>query len=282
MKPDGSGEQLADRPARSDEGPSWAASGRELMFQRAGPDGRPGALPGVAGGRRPAPDDHSAGRLRPRLVGSARLMRRACSCSPCVSAAPRSAQLPGLPQACAARRRAPVLIGNRRAARRIRRAVGQRHRLFRRRQRGPRARRPGRLWRRRRMWLRQHPGTGRADRGPCRPQRHARSRAGGRCPARGGGARLSVLLGVPAAQLTATELGQGARRGDGLAPEALALNRRAVTVLVALGGAALVAGQRPATSAPGAGLRRFRERSFRARSRRGIPGRGCSPTAPRG
>jgi TolB protein len=40
MKPDGSGEKLLTEGAL-DEGPSWAASGHELIFQRAGPDGRP-------------------------------------------------------------------------------------------------------------------------------------------------------------------------------------------------------------------------------------------------
>jgi TolB protein len=40
MKPDGSGEKLLTDNAL-DEGPSWAASGQELIFQRAGPDGRP-------------------------------------------------------------------------------------------------------------------------------------------------------------------------------------------------------------------------------------------------
>jgi TolB protein len=41
MKPDGSGEKLLT-DGSLDDGASWAASGRELLFQRAGPDGRPG------------------------------------------------------------------------------------------------------------------------------------------------------------------------------------------------------------------------------------------------
>lgn len=40
MKPDGSGEKLLT-DGSLDEGPSWAASSRELLFQRGGPDGRP-------------------------------------------------------------------------------------------------------------------------------------------------------------------------------------------------------------------------------------------------
>ncbi len=40
MKSDGSGEKLLTDGAL-DEGPSWAASSHELIFQRAGPDGRP-------------------------------------------------------------------------------------------------------------------------------------------------------------------------------------------------------------------------------------------------
>ena len=39
MKPDGSGEKLLTA-GTFDESPSWAASSRELLFQRAGPDGR--------------------------------------------------------------------------------------------------------------------------------------------------------------------------------------------------------------------------------------------------
>ena len=39
IKPDGSGERLLTA-GPSDEGPSWAASGQELLFQRTGPDGR--------------------------------------------------------------------------------------------------------------------------------------------------------------------------------------------------------------------------------------------------
>jgi TolB protein len=40
MKPDGSGEKMLT-DGWLDEGPSWAASSKELIFQRAGPDGRP-------------------------------------------------------------------------------------------------------------------------------------------------------------------------------------------------------------------------------------------------
>jgi len=40
VKPDGSGEKLLT-DAAFDEGPSWAASSHELLFQRTGPDGRP-------------------------------------------------------------------------------------------------------------------------------------------------------------------------------------------------------------------------------------------------
>jgi TolB protein len=39
MKADGTGEKLLTSGPR-DEGPSWAASGREILFQRTGPDGR--------------------------------------------------------------------------------------------------------------------------------------------------------------------------------------------------------------------------------------------------
>jgi len=40
IRPDGTGEKLLT-DGTYDEGPSWAASGQELIFQRAGPDGRP-------------------------------------------------------------------------------------------------------------------------------------------------------------------------------------------------------------------------------------------------
>jgi len=40
MKPDGTAEQLLST-GPGDEGPDWAPSSRELIFQRAGPDGRP-------------------------------------------------------------------------------------------------------------------------------------------------------------------------------------------------------------------------------------------------
>jgi TolB protein len=39
MKPDGTGERLLTT-GPSDESPSWAASGQELLFQRTRPDGR--------------------------------------------------------------------------------------------------------------------------------------------------------------------------------------------------------------------------------------------------
>jgi TolB protein len=40
MKPDGTGEQLLTA-GPNDESPDWAPSSREIIFQRAGPDGRP-------------------------------------------------------------------------------------------------------------------------------------------------------------------------------------------------------------------------------------------------
>ena len=59
-----------------DEGPSWAASSREILFQRVGPSGRTG-LYRVCARRQPAASDHhSAGRIGPRLVRSDGLMRK--------------------------------------------------------------------------------------------------------------------------------------------------------------------------------------------------------------
>ena len=138
-KPDGSGEKmLTDGPR--DEGPSWAASSREILFQRAGPDGRTGALPG--GARRAATPRkvvHSAGRIGPRLVGSDGLMRKR---SFLLAACARRAAPPR--RNCRACRRraarappAPMLHGHRRAARRLRSRNRAATRLFRRRQRGP-------------------------------------------------------------------------------------------------------------------------------------------------
>ena len=54
---DGTGEKLLTA-GPADEGPSWAASSRELLFQRTDANGPPGALPHVARRQRAAADDH--------------------------------------------------------------------------------------------------------------------------------------------------------------------------------------------------------------------------------
>ena len=54
----------------ADEGPSWAASSRELRVPAHRRARAHRHLPAVARRRRAAQDDNSAGRLRPRLVGS--------------------------------------------------------------------------------------------------------------------------------------------------------------------------------------------------------------------
>ena len=75
IKPDGSGEKaLTSGPG--DEGPSWAASSRELIFQRGERPAAPAsiALRSTAANRAQSP---SPGRVRSRLVGSDGLMRQA-------------------------------------------------------------------------------------------------------------------------------------------------------------------------------------------------------------
>jgi TolB protein len=62
IKPDGSGEKLLT-DGSLDDGPSWAANSRELLFQRVGPDGRPSlykvTLAGDAPRRVATPQDAS-------------------------------------------------------------------------------------------------------------------------------------------------------------------------------------------------------------------------------
>jgi TolB protein len=62
INPDGTGEQLLTR-GPADEGPSWAASSRELVFQRAEGNGRPAiyrvSLDGSAPRKMTIPQDGS-------------------------------------------------------------------------------------------------------------------------------------------------------------------------------------------------------------------------------
>ncbi len=72
---DGSDEKILTR-GPGDEGPSWAASGREILFQRSDARWPQRHFPPVAGWQRAAPDEHSARRIGPRLVRSGGLMAR--------------------------------------------------------------------------------------------------------------------------------------------------------------------------------------------------------------
>jgi TolB protein len=62
MAPDGTGEKILTAGPR-DEGPSWAASSREIVFQRTDPSGRPAiyrvSLDGSAARRMTIPQDGS-------------------------------------------------------------------------------------------------------------------------------------------------------------------------------------------------------------------------------
>ena len=112
------------------------------------------------------------------------------------------------------------------------------------------------------------------DRRPWRFGRHARPCAGGRRAARRGSARaIWCCWECPRRRSRRTSWG---KERPGPRP------RRHDPGALSSGGAALIAGGWRARRAPGAGLRRSRARSFRARSRRGIPGRGCCPTGRRG
>ena len=109
---------------------------------------------------------------------------------------------------------------------------------------------------------------------PCRPRRH-------RDHAIAMGARRAqevrdylVLLGVPAGQADHDQHGQGASR----LADAARLPSSCSSIKPRGAGSRRCSARR----GPGAGLRRSRARSSRRRSRRGIAGRACSPTARRG
>ena len=88
IAPDGTGEQdLTAGPA--DEGPSWADSSRELVFQRMEANGRPAIYQISLDGSAPRKMTNSPGRIRPQLVGNDGLARcaKSSSCSrSCVAA----------------------------------------------------------------------------------------------------------------------------------------------------------------------------------------------------
>ena len=233
---------------------------------------RPAArhLPRQPRRQRAAQDDHSPGRIRPQLVGDDGLKpmrkplllhrpprrrspaRRSCRASAGASAPPPAGAEP-----------------DRGAARRLRRAVGRHDGLFRAGKRAADARRRRTILAAQAMWLRQHPEVAVRIEGHGDPTdtaimrwRWARERA----------AEVRdylILLGVPAAQVTRDDA--GARSGPGAAER----DDDADPGLVRRRGADTRSWL--ARRAPGAALRRSRARSFRARSRRGIPGRGSQP-----
>ncbi len=275
--PDGTGERLLTN-GPGDEGASWAASSRELIFQRDRRRGRFEPLPSLrstAASRGAWPFRRA---VRSRLVGSGGLMMRIILALAAIAAGTgaASAQIraPGIVQRMIAGTRqplrrslpestpcAPISLAQSGGTRSISEATAS----------GLGA--PARATlAAQAAWLRQHPDVvvrieGHGDTGDTRD--HALAV----------GARRAeevrsylVLLGVPAAQVTDDQLGQGA--------PGLAARRDRTGALVLSGAALIAAGGEPGT-APGAALRRFRERSSRARSRRGIAARGCSPTEPR-
>ena len=67
IAPSGSDERILTAGPQ-DEGPSWAASGRDVLFQRSDAGGPDGTLRGLGRWRESAKHRHSAGWLRPRLV----------------------------------------------------------------------------------------------------------------------------------------------------------------------------------------------------------------------
>ena len=229
MKPDGTGEKLLTegRSTKARAGRRAAAS----CCSSARPGRAAGALPrsrstggAAAAGRDPA------GRVRPRLVGSDGLMRRAILLL-CARRHRRVGPAARPEEARSALPPAPIILGIDALRADFAAQSGSTIVYFGGDSVGPDAHRPRRRSPRRRSGFAASRSR-RADRRPWRSERHARSCAGGRRSPRRGSARLSGVAGRSGGAAFDHELGQGAGCGMGSAPEALALNRRAVTVLV--------------------------------------------------
>ena len=219
------------------------------------------------------------------------LLLRSCAVATAASAqcSRASGPRPRSARACTA--------GHRRPARRFPRQDRQRQGLFRRRQLGPDGASESHVGGPGAMAAPASRARG-PDRGPCRLRRHARSRARGRRPARGGSAQLSGFAGRAGGAADDVSWGkervavgssasQGARQcapaqGDRAGGRGSVNPRMPPPLEISVRRRGADRRSRRAMRAPGAGPRRSRGRSFRARSRRGIAGRGCSPTAPRG